>query len=94
MNATIATLAPDEIEVIASVRPEVNRKFLTIEVPNGWDDVKKLCKKVLVYGGERYTFSGWNSDTLKCFFVRPITSTVWPNIARIVPRNKNENVIN
>lgn len=90
MNAQIAL---NEIEVTPSVRPDVNRKFLTIDVPNGWDDVKKISKKVLVYGGERYTFTGWNSDTLKCYFARPITDPVWPKIATIVPRKKNENVI-
>ena len=41
---------------------------LTIDVPNAWDDVKKLCKKVLTFEGRHYTFIGWNSDRNECFF--------------------------
>jgi len=68
MNATIA---PNEIAVTYSTRADVDREYLTIDVPNGWDDVKKLTKKVLIYDGRKFTFSAWNSDTLKCYFVRP-----------------------
>ena len=41
---------------------------LTIDVPNGWDDVKKICRKVLTHEGRHYTFIGWNSDRNECFF--------------------------
>jgi len=77
-----ATIAKNEVEVIHSIRPDVNREFLTIDVPNGWDDVKAICKKVLVYDGKRFTFTGWNSDTLKCYFAKPISSNL--NIATIL----------
>jgi len=65
MNATIS---PNEIPVTYNERPDVDRDFLTIEVPNGWDDVKKISSKVLVYLDRRFTFSGWNSDTNRCYF--------------------------
>ena len=65
-----ATVSQNEIAVVYSNRAEINREFLTIDVPNGWDDVAKLTKKVLRYDGKTFVFTGWNSDSLKCFFVR------------------------
>lgn len=55
---------------LIAVHPSQNEngKWLTIDIPNGWDDVKKISKKVLVFDGENYTFTGWNSDTLRCYF--------------------------
>lgn len=72
MNATIAV---NEIPVQYSYRPEVGREYLTVDVPEGWDDVKRICKKVLIYDGKRFTFTGWNSDTNRCFFMRLIDGT-------------------
>ena len=69
MNAT-ATISKDEIAVVYTNRQDVGREYLTIDVPNGWDDVKKLTNKVLRYDGKAFVFTGWNSDTLQCFFVR------------------------
>ena len=67
-----ATLVPNEIPVRHSVRPDVNREFITFSVPNGWDDVKKVCHKVMLFDGRRFVFSGWNSDRNECFFFRLI----------------------
>ena len=80
MNATIL---PNEIPVRYNVREDVQREFLTIDVPNGWDDVKKICKKVLLFDGRKFTFSGWNSDRNECYFYRLLTST--PQTATILP---------
>ncbi len=72
MSATLcfmnAIISSNEIPVVYSDRD--GREYLTIDVPEGWDDVKKICKKVLTYDGRKFTFTGWNSDTLKCYFVR------------------------
>jgi hypothetical protein len=65
-----ATISKNEISVVYSNRADVNREYLTVDVPNGWDDVAKLTKKVLRYDGKAFVFTGWNSDTLKCYFVR------------------------
>ena len=65
MNATISK---NEIAVVYSSRDGI--EHLTIDIPNGWDDVAKLTKKVLRYDGKPFVFTGWNSDTLKCYFVR------------------------
>lgn len=78
MNAEVAT---DKIAVTHTVREDVGREFLTINVPNGWDDVKKLTNKVLTYDGRDFTFSGWNSDTYHCYFVRLLRGK--PNVATI-----------
>lgn len=67
----IATVSKNEISVEYSERPDVGRDFLTIDVPAGWDDVSRICKKVLEYNGRKFTFTGWNSDTLKCYFCAP-----------------------
>ena len=73
-----ATILPNEISVVYSHRPDVAREFLTIDVPNGWDDVMKICKKVLSYDGRKFTFTGWNSDRNQCFFVRSLHETIDP----------------
>jgi len=65
MNATIEK---NQIPVVPTVRMDDGSHWLTIDIPNGWDDVKKLTKKVLSFEGRRYTFSAWNSDTLRCYF--------------------------
>lgn len=63
-NATITNLIPVE----PRERDDDGSKWLVIRVPNGWDDVKKLTKKILEYKGETYRFMSWNSDTLVCNF--------------------------
>lgn len=71
-----ATILSDEVAVRHSVRPDVGREFLTISCPNGWDDVKKLTKKVLSFDGRKFTFTGWCSDKNECFFCRPLSGEV------------------
>ncbi len=65
-----ATIAPDLIEVFPSFREDMQPcgHYLTVRVSDGWNDVKKICKKVLQYEGRNYTFTGWNSDTNNCYF--------------------------
>lgn len=59
----------DPKEMIAEHRiASDGRGWLYISVPNGWDDVKKICKKVLTHNGKKFIFSGWNSDRNDCFF--------------------------
>ena len=65
-----ATVSPNEISVQHSVRSDVGREFLKFDVPNGWDDVKKICKKVLTFDGRKFVFSCWNSDYNYCVFYR------------------------
>ena len=66
MNASIA---PNEIAVRHSIRPDVHREFISFDI-DGWDDVKKVCKKVLIYDGRKFIFSCWNSDRNDCIFYR------------------------
>ena len=80
MNATIL---PNEIPILDySERPDVGRGFLTINCPDGWDDVKKLTKKVLLFEGHRFTFTSWNSDRNVCYFTRPLNRNA--SVATIV----------
>jgi len=67
-----ASIASNKIAVTHTVRPDVDREFLTINVPNGWDDCKKLTNKVLTYEGRDFSWSGWNSDVNQAYFVRLI----------------------
>ena len=67
-----ATFIGNEITVRHSVRPDVRREFLAFAIENGWDDVKKVHKKVLKFQDRKFTFSGWNSDTSECYFFRPL----------------------
>lgn len=73
-----ATILPNDISVVYSRRSDVAREYLTIDVPNGWDDVKKISEKVLSYDGRKFTFSAWNSDTLQCYFVRSLVAGIDP----------------
>ena len=68
----IATVSQTEIPVIHSVRLDVCREFLTISVPGGWDEVRPLFDRALLFDGRHFTFSGWDSDTNKAFFFRPL----------------------
>lgn len=79
---TEAEIAEGKIAVRHSVRHEVNREYLTVDCPNGWDDVKKITKKVLMFGGREFTFTGWTSDRNEAFFCRGIDSTT-PTFASI-----------
>ena len=63
-----AKIETNLIAVRAHVRDDNKTKWLIIDCPNGWSDVKKLTKKVLTYQNETYTFMSWNSDTLVCNF--------------------------
>jgi hypothetical protein len=78
----IATIANNEIAVEHNVRKDVNREFLTFPIENGWDDVKKVHKKVLVFEGRKFTFSAWNSDRNECYFFRPLNGE--SKVARFV----------
>lgn len=62
-----ATISPNEIAARHTFYTESDQR-LTVDCPNGWDDVKKLTKKVLRFDGHAYTFIGWNSDRNECFF--------------------------
>lgn len=73
-----ATIEPNLIPVIPS-EPD-GQKRLTIDIPNGWDDCKQLCKRVLSYAGKYYKFIGWNSDTNQCYFIQTT------DVARLGPR--------
>lgn len=66
-----AQISANQIPVTYSERPEVNRDYLTFSVPNGWEDVKKITNKVLVYDGRQFTFTGWHSDYNECYFSAP-----------------------
>jgi diphthamide synthase subunit DPH2 len=71
-----ATIHSNEIKVEYSIRPMVNREFLTVSCPDGWDDVKKICKKILTYQGKKFAFTGWNSDRNEAFFAKPINGVI------------------
>ena len=55
-----------------SVDQESRREYIEIAVPNLWDDVKQIHHRVLMFDGREFTFSGWNSDTARSYFVRPL----------------------
>ena len=71
-----ATVVPNEFGVRHSVRPDVGREYITFDIPNGWDDVKKVCKKVLEFDGRKFEFGCWNSDRMDCTFTRPLNGEI------------------
>lgn len=69
-----ATIVPDEIAIQYSLRPDVQREFLSFSI-SGWDEVKKLVKKVLLYDGRKFVFSCWNSDRMEIIFYRMLDNS-------------------
>lgn len=63
---TFAKVETTMIPITPVVRDDTH--WLQISIPNGWDDVCKIRKRVLSYEGRTYTFASWNSDTLLCHF--------------------------
>lgn len=61
------TIDPKELKASHRV-DDSGRSWLYIDIPNGWDDVKKIKDKVLTYGGKKFLWSCWNSDALYCVF--------------------------
>ena len=80
---TFATVAAKKISVIHEVCADVDREFLRISIPNGWDDVKKLVNKVLTYDGRDFTYSGWNSERNVAYFYRRLAVNSNSNVATI-----------
>jgi uncharacterized protein YbdZ (MbtH family) len=64
----VATIQPNLVPITPIAREDDGSLWLQIDIPNGWDDVKKICKKVLSFEGHNYVFRSWNSITLKCHF--------------------------
>jgi hypothetical protein len=82
IDASLIQILPNAVVVRYSERPDVAQDFLTFDVPEGWEDVRKVCKKVLVYEGRNFTFRGWNSDRNECFFSAPCGGSA--SVAKIV----------
>lgn len=61
-------------------RPDIGREFITFDI-TGWDEVKKLSKKVLTFDGRDFVFSAWDSDKNEIYFYRPLNGNL--NIATI-----------
>lgn len=77
-----SSILANEIAVRHSVRPDVGREFLSFDI-TGWDDVKPLTKKVLLFDGRKFIFSCWNSDRNECIFYRMLDgSTVTATVCR------------
>ena len=42
--------------------------YIEVNVPNGWDDVKKLVNKVIEVNSLDFSYTGWSSDrNIACF---------------------------
>jgi hypothetical protein len=42
--------------------------YIEIQVPHGWDDVKKLVNKVIEVNQLDFSYTGWNSDICIAYF--------------------------
>jgi len=63
-----ATIQNNLVPILSANHREGLGYYLTIDCPAGWDDVKKISRKVLAYEGRNYTFTGWCSDRNVAFF--------------------------
>ena len=72
MNETlVAEIAKNTIPIQRATVHE-GQSWLEVSIPNGWDDCKKLTKKVLVFGGKTHIWRSWNSDRNVCYFVESL----------------------
>lgn len=68
MSTTHAKVETTMIPITPRFREDDGSHWLQIDIPNGWDDVRKICKRVLSFEGRTYVFASWNSDTMVCSF--------------------------
>jgi hypothetical protein len=68
MSNTFAKVETTYVPITPIYRADDGTHWLQISIPNGWDDVRKVCKRVLSYEGRTYVFASWNSDTMLCHF--------------------------
>lgn len=64
MEARINT---DKIKISKPVAIE-GQLWFHVDVPNGWDDVKKIMTKVIEVNNIDFTYTGWNSDKNIAYF--------------------------
>lgn len=62
---TTATIARREVAVKHVLFQ--GHETIKLDVPNGWDDVRRLST-VLIYEGRRFAYTGWSSDYLEAYF--------------------------
>lgn len=66
---------PSKKVVRHTVCKEINREFISFDI-EGWDEVAKLCKKVLTFQGRDFAFAGWNSDSNTISFYRLLSQNI------------------
>jgi len=72
----VASISANKIVIDSyDVRSDIGTEFITINVPNGWDDVRKFTNSVLTFENKDFAFTGWNSDTNKAYFKHNIHTT-------------------
>ena len=69
-NENVLNFFGKSLPVVYTQRPEINREFLSFDLPNGSNDLKKISKKTLSFKGKEFCFAGWNSDEMTCCFTR------------------------
>jgi len=66
---TTATIQDNKIQVtFVDSKDFPGLPYLEVDVPEGWDDVKKIKGKVLEFGGRDFSYTGWNSDRNVAYF--------------------------
>lgn len=81
MDKRFAVIVADALPILRQFPldvPAEAAQHITLSVPNGWDDVKTLSKKVLCYMDQTFVFTGWNSDSNEIYF------RVSTNVARVM----------
>lgn len=63
-----AAVVPDAVSVLSATVDPTGAHWITVSVPDGWDDVRPLTARVLSFEGQEYVFTGWNSDRNVAYF--------------------------
>jgi len=68
IDTNIPATAAVERGAYTAAKYDAEYDLLTLDVPNGWDDVKHLHGRVVLFAGRRFGFTGWNSDRNHAYF--------------------------
>jgi hypothetical protein len=69
IDLSIPATAAVERGTYVAAHYDAKHDLLTLDVPDGWDDVKRLTGRVVLFAGRRFGFTGWNSDHNHAYFV-------------------------
>ena len=64
---TEARIATNKVTVTKPISID-GQLYIEVQVPDGWDSVKKIMDKVIEVNSLDFSYTGWNSDKCIAYF--------------------------